>query len=36
VPADKVAALEYLGIRHVSFTGNGPGDDILTFRRRRE
>jgi hypothetical protein len=36
VPTDKVAALEYLGIRHVLFTDNGSGDDVLTFRRHRD
>jgi hypothetical protein len=34
LPTDKVQALEYLGVRHVSFTDNGAGDDIVTFRRR--
>jgi len=34
LPTDKVQALEYLGVRHVSFTDNGAGDDIVTLRRR--
>jgi CheR methyltransferase, SAM binding domain len=34
LPTDKVQALEYLGVRRVSFTDNGAGDDIVTFRRR--
>ncbi len=34
LPTDKVQALEYLGVRHVSFTDNGAGDDVLMFRRR--
>jgi len=33
VPTDKVASLEYLGVRHIAFTDNGAGDDIVTFRR---
>ena len=34
LPTDKVQALEYLGVRHVSFTENGAGDDVVMFRRR--
>src|SRR5260370_29093029 len=34
LPTDKVQALEYLDVRHVSFTENGAGDDVLMFRRR--
>jgi hypothetical protein len=34
VPTDKVQALEYLGTRHVVFTDNGGGDDVLMFRRK--
>jgi hypothetical protein len=34
LPTDRVQALEYLGVRHVSFTDNGAGDDVLMFRRR--
>jgi hypothetical protein len=34
VPTDKVQALEYLGTRHVVFTDNGAGDDVVMFRRK--
>jgi hypothetical protein len=34
LPTDKVQALEYLGVRHVSFADNGAGDDVVMFRRR--
>ncbi|HEY6390128.1 MAG TPA: hypothetical protein VIX89_02550, partial [Bryobacteraceae bacterium] len=34
LPADKAPMLESLGVRHIPFTDNGAGDDIVTFRRR--
>ena len=34
LPTDKVQGLEYLGVRHVAFTDNGAGDDVVMFRRR--